>query len=160
MSEHHGFHSHLGLKFGDAGDGRARLLLDIGPKHLSPTKTVHGGVIYALADTTMGAALWTVLTEGETIATISANVDYLAAVTDGTLSCEAEVVRRGKRTAFTRALIRNERDELVAQVTAAFHVGPGSGKRLGKGETSADETARRRAERATTEGAQAGDERA
>jgi acyl-CoA thioesterase len=158
MSEHHGFHSLIGFKYGDSGEGHARLLLEVAPKHLSPTKTVHGAVIYALADTTMGAALWTTVTEGETIATISANVDYLAAVTEGTLSCEAEVVRRGKRTAFTRALIRNERDELVAQVTAAFHIGPRSAKRLGKGETSADITARKR-ERRATEGAQAGDER-
>jgi acyl-CoA thioesterase len=143
MSRHHGFHSHLKLKAGDPPEGgRASLWIEVGPEHLSPTKTVHGGVIYSLADTTMGAALWTTLTEGETIATISATVDYLAPVADGRLVCEAEVVRKGGRTAFTRALVRDGSGEIVAQVTAAFHIGARSDKRLGKGETSADRARR------------------
>ena len=143
MSEHHGFLSHLRLKGTDADEGRATMRLEIGPQHLSPTKTVHGGVIYSLADTTMGAAIWTTLAEGETCATISATVDYLAPVADGALSCEAEVVRRGKRTAFTRALVRDDAGEVVAHVTATFHVGPGSDQRLGKGETSTDRARKR-----------------
>lgn len=142
MSSHHGFNSYLRLKRGDIGEGRASMRIEVGPEHLSPTKAVHGGVIYSLADTTMGAALWTMLSEGETIATISATVDYVAPVTDGMLLCEAEVVRKGKRTAFTRALVRDGKGELVAQVTAAFHIGARSERRLGKGETSADRARR------------------
>lgn len=138
MSAHHGFLSELGFTRAEAGEGRAVMAIDIQDKHLSPTKTVHGGVIYSLADTAMGSAIWSTLEPGETCATISANVDYVAAVRDGRITCEAEVVRRGTRTAFTRALVYDGDGNLVAQVTAAFHVGRGSGKRLGKGETSTD----------------------
>lgn len=142
MSRHHGFLSHLRLKGVSGGEGRAVMRLEVGPEHLSPTKTVHGGVIYSLADTAMGSAIWSILEEGQTIATISATVDYLAPVSDGVLTCEGEVVRRGARTAFTRAVVRDEKGSLVAHATAAFHVGRRSTKRLGKGETSTDRARR------------------
>lgn len=121
------------------------MAIDIQPKHLSPTKTVHGGVIYSLADTAMGSAIWSVLEDGETCATISANVDYVSSVREGRITCEAEVVRRGARTAFTRALVSDADGRLVAQATAAFHIGPASEKRLGKGETTTDRAREKRA---------------
>jgi len=101
---------------------------------MSPTKTVHGAVLYGLADTTMGSALWSLMSDGETCATISCSIDYLRAVRDGVLVCEAEVVSKGRRTAMVRAIIRDGDGEAVAQASASFWVGPVDERRAGKGQ--------------------------
>lgn len=134
MSRHHGFIEGLGIRSGPYGNGRSRLELTIGPQHLSPTRTVHGGVLYSLADTTMGSAIWTLLADGETCATISCSIDYMSAVREGVIVCDAEVVSKGRRTALARAVLRDGDGEAVAQASAAFFVGPADQRRAGKGE--------------------------
>ena len=134
MTGHHGFIEGLGIQRGPYGDGRSRLEITIGPGHLSPTRTVHGGVLYSLADTTMGSAIWTLLEDGETCATISCSIDYLQPVTGGVISCEAEVISKGRRTALVRAIIADGNGAPVAQASAAFYVGPADERRAGKGE--------------------------
>jgi acyl-CoA thioesterase len=134
VSEHQGFIEGLGVRRGPFGGGRSQLEITVGPEHLSPTRTVHGGVLYSLADTTMGSAIWTLLADGETCATISCSIDYLRAIRDGVIVCEAEVVSKGRRTALARAVIRDAEGEAVAQASAAFYVGPADERRAGKGE--------------------------
>ena len=133
MTGHHGFIEDLGIERGPYGEGRSQLFITIGPHHISPTKTVHGGVLYALADTTMGSALWTLMEDGETCATISCSIDYLRAVREGTIVCDAEVVSKGRRTAMTRAVVRDSTGEPLAQAAASFYVGPVDDRRMGKG---------------------------
>jgi acyl-CoA thioesterase len=82
----------------------------------------------------MGSAIWTLLSDGETCATISCSIDYLRAVREGVIVCEAEVVSKGRRTALARAIIRDADGEAVAQASAAFYVGPADERRAGKGE--------------------------
>jgi uncharacterized protein (TIGR00369 family) len=135
VSEHHGFIEDLGVERGPYGEGRSELRVTIGPRHMSPTKTVHGAVLYGLADTTMGSALWSLMADGETCATISCSIDYLRAVRDGVLVCEAEVVSKGRRNAMVRAIIRDGSGEPVAQASASFWVGPVDERRAGKGES-------------------------
>lgn len=134
MTGHHGFIEDLGIERGPYGDGRSQLRITVGPHHMSPTKTVHGGVMYALADTTMGSAIWTLLADGETCATISCSIDYQRPVREGILVCDAEVISKGRRTALARAVIRDGEGESVAQASAAFFVGPADERRAGKGE--------------------------
>ena len=40
----------LGMRAKSVGDGRARFELEVEAKHLNPNGTLHGGVIYSLAD--------------------------------------------------------------------------------------------------------------
>lgn len=128
------FFQHLGLTSAKMEGDVAIITLDVRPEHLSPTRAVHGGVIFSLADTAMGAAIWPTLTTGERPATISASIDYLAPVTEGMLTCEARVVSRGRRVAFCHALVRNSAGRLVAQVTGSFNIGRASDRRAGKEE--------------------------
>ena len=134
MSGHHGFIEDMGIERGPFGDGKSVLWIEVGPQHMSPTKTVHGAVLYGLADTTMGSAIWTLLSDGETCATISCSIDYLRAVREGKIVCEAEVVSKGRRTAMARAIIRDAAGDPVAQASASFWVGPVDERRAGKGE--------------------------
>jgi acyl-CoA thioesterase len=134
VSGHQGFIEDLGIERGPYGDGKSQLSITVGPHHISPTKTVHGGVLYALADTTMGSAIWTLMQDGETCATISCSIDYLRSVREGVIVCEAEVVSKGRRTAMARAIIRDSTGEPIAQASASFYVGPADDRRAGKGQ--------------------------
>ena len=133
MSGHHGFIADMAMERGPYADGKSQMSIKIGPQHMSPTKTVHGAVLYGLADTTMGSAIWTMLGDGETCATISCSIDYLRPVHDGVIVCDAEVVSKGRRTALTRAVISDGNGDPVAQASAAFWVGPADERRAGRG---------------------------
>ena len=132
MSGHQGFIQDMGIERGPYGDGKSQLWIEIGPQHMSPTKTVHGAVLYGLADTTMGSAIWTLLGPGETCATISCSIDYLHAVREGKIICDAEVVSKGRRTVLARAVITTGDGEPVAQASASFWIGPADDRRAGR----------------------------
>jgi len=76
----------LGMRAKFIGDGRARFELAVEPKHLNPHGTLHGGVVYSLADSAMGAALFSLLGEGEHYleAKVYGDGDRLVALATGT----------------------------------------------------------------------------
>ncbi len=73
----------VGFETTDRREGYALSELEVEPRHLNPYGTLHGGVLYTMADTGMGAALASTLVAGETSATIEINIVYIAAVTSG-----------------------------------------------------------------------------
>ena len=66
----------LGMRPTSMGDGRARFELDVAPNHLNPNGTVHGGVIYSLADSAMGTALFSQLDGHQWRACLVAVIGY------------------------------------------------------------------------------------
>jgi acyl-CoA thioesterase len=60
---------------------------------------VHGAVIYALADTGMGVALYPTLGAEEICATIEIKISYFKPVSSGQIICNTELVNRGKTVA-------------------------------------------------------------
>ena len=96
---HHPFAELIALRTDEQGAGHSRLSLRVAPEHLNPHRVVHGAVLYALADTGMGAALYPTLAEGEICATIEIKINYFKPVIEGTLSCMTELVNRGKTVA-------------------------------------------------------------
>ena len=64
-----GFASFLGVRYGTAEEGRARLELDATEDHLNRAGTVQGGVLATLADMAMGQALRSSTGEDEVPAT-------------------------------------------------------------------------------------------
>lgn len=90
-------------------------------RHFNPQGVAHGGVLYALADTAMGAALYTSLDAGELCATIEIKISYFAPVREGQLRCEAKLVSRGKRVAHLAATLSHEGRD-VAQASGSFAI--------------------------------------
>jgi len=72
--------------------------LEITAQHFNTTARVHGGVIFTLLDSAMGAAVYARLDAHETTATIECKINYTRAVTGGVLECRAKVVHAGTRT--------------------------------------------------------------
>jgi acyl-CoA thioesterase len=79
--------------------GYSRLALEVDDDHLNPHRVVHGAVVFALADTGMGEALYPTLAAGEICATIEIKINYFKPVRAGRLACETEIVNRGRTVA-------------------------------------------------------------
>ena len=118
-----GFGRLLGLEVTEREDGRSRTRIEIGPQHLNPHGVVHGAVLYALADQGMGAAVYTLLDEGESCATIEVKIVYIAAVQAGVVECETTVINKGRRIAVLESEVRSE-GRLVAKALGTFAIFP------------------------------------
>jgi len=95
----HPFAELISLRTEEQAEGRSRLSLVVAPAHLNPHQVVHGAVLYAMADTGMGAALYPSLAEGEICATIEVKINYFKPVSSGTLTCITQVIHRGRSVA-------------------------------------------------------------
>ena len=114
----------LGLQMVDRGDGRCRMAIDIKrDQHFNPQGVAHGGVAYSLADTAMGGAVTSLLPDDFWCATLEIKFNYHARVVEGRLTCEAEVLHRGKRVANIDARLYQE-GKLVSSANGNFAIFP------------------------------------
>ncbi|MCW8195354.1 PaaI family thioesterase [Proteobacteria bacterium 005FR1] len=117
----HPFADLIGLSVEKKEAGRSECAITVTESLLNPHNVVHGGVLYSLADTGMGAALYPLLTRGELCATIEIKINYFAPVFEGKLSCVTEVVNKGKSVANLESEIRCG-DRLVAKANGNYSI--------------------------------------
>ncbi|HMP45216.1 MAG TPA: PaaI family thioesterase [Sphingopyxis sp.] len=114
----------LGLELVERGDGRCTMAIDVNARqHFSPQGAAHGGVAYSLADTAMGGALTSLLGNGFWCATLEIKFNYHVRVGEGRLTCEAEVLHRGKRIANIDARLYQD-GQLVGSANGNFAIFP------------------------------------
>ena len=82
-STHPGFAELVGFDVSADGSGVGNGRLTVQDRHLNPNGVVHGGVLFTLIDTAMGAALMSCLDEGDICATIQISMNYLRPVVSG-----------------------------------------------------------------------------
>src|SRR5436853_4174628 len=82
----------IGLHYSKCEDGYSQCSLEINEKLFNTNRVVHGGVIYSMADTGMGAALYASLNEDEICATVELKINYLKPVREGVLTCDTKVI--------------------------------------------------------------------
>jgi acyl-CoA thioesterase len=111
----------IGLRFSQCGKGFSRCALQVTDSLLNPHRVLHGGVIYSLADTGMGGALYTDLDEDESCATVQIDIFYLAPVTSGTLTCDTRLVHRSRKIAVLQSDVEND-GRLVAKALGTYSV--------------------------------------
>jgi acyl-CoA thioesterase len=111
----------IGLTFTRCEHGFSQCHLEVSQKLLNPHNTLHGGVAYSMADTGMGAALYTCMDEDELCATIEMKIVYFKAVTAGTLTCDTKLIHRSKRIAALESEIK-QGEQLVAKAIGTFSV--------------------------------------
>lgn len=119
----HPFADRLGLAFTDRGAGRSTCVLEVRDEHMNPHAVVHGAVLFALADTGMGAALYPTLHPEESCATIEIKINFLKPVRAGQVICETILLARGRRVANLEARLSCD-GELVATANGNFAVFP------------------------------------
>ena len=111
----------IGLSFSQCEKGFSRCALQVSDSLLNPHRVLHGGVVYSLADTGMGGALYTDLDEDESCATVQIDIFYFAPVTSGTLTCDTRLVHRSRKVAVLESEVHND-GRLVAKALGTYSV--------------------------------------
>lgn len=81
------FSKQLGIRLVSASPGMSTLKLEISDNHLNSHGTVHGGVIFSLADVAFAVAS---NTSGIPAVAINTSITYMKAASSGTLIAEAK----------------------------------------------------------------------
>jgi acyl-CoA thioesterase len=114
--------AHLGMSIESSASGQARASVALTEDLHNPNGVVHGAVLFAMADTSMGAATMSILGEGQACASIEVHIRFLRPVASGTLTAETQVVRAGRRIVQLSSSISDDVGELVATATGSFVV--------------------------------------
>jgi acyl-CoA thioesterase len=116
-----GFSDHIGISFTELDDGFSRAELEVTDELRNSHDVLHGGVLFTMADTGMGAALYTQLDESEQCATTELKINYLSAVHSGHVTCETELRKKGTSVAYLESTLENDGDE-VARATGSYSI--------------------------------------
>lgn len=117
----HPFADLIKLEAGEQRAGYSTMSLELAPEHMNPHGVVHGAVVFALADTGMGLALYPTLETGQTCATIDISISYFRPVQAGRLVCTTELVNRGRTVAHLSSRVRAG-EQLVALATGNYAI--------------------------------------
>lgn len=115
------FVEHVGARIVETGHGTSVLCLQVQPHHFNSHGVVHGGVMFTLADTGMGAALYPTLGPAERCATIEIKINYFRPVLEGELQCRSVLVHRGRTTASLESTLLVA-DTVVGKALGTFAV--------------------------------------
>lgn len=105
------FAQHVGIELLEASAGYAKVQLSITEKHLNAVRTVHGGVIFTLADFAFAVAS---NAHGPVAMAINAHISYIKAVTEGILVAEAKETSLNPKLATYTVHVSNEQGEVIA----------------------------------------------
>lgn len=117
----HPFADLIGLVFESVHQGRSLCCIEVDDKLLNPHGVVHGSVLSALADTGMGGALYPLLADDESCATIEMKISYFKPVLDGALECRTQLLYKGKSVASLESEIFSN-DKLVAKASGTYSI--------------------------------------
>ena len=116
-----GFSNLVGLVFTDVEPGYSRGEVEVTAELLNPHDVLHGAVLYTMADTGMGAALFPELAEDELCATIELKISYFQAVPTGTVVCETSLLQKGHSVAYLESKLTKD-DQMIAKATGSYSV--------------------------------------
>ncbi len=111
----------IGLNFTKFEKGISQCQLTITKQLLNPHDVVHGGVLYSMADTGMGGALYSHLSNDELCATVEIKINYFKAVKSGRLICNTKLIHSGRKIAVLESEIMNN-GELVSKATGTYSI--------------------------------------
>jgi uncharacterized protein (TIGR00369 family) len=121
------FHQWAGLDLISVGDGTAELAMDLRPHHFNPQGIVHGGIITAVADTSIGLALRSRLPAGLTHRTAQLNVHFLAKGEGNRLVGRGRAIHLGQRMGYGESDVLDGEGQLLARASGTFIVLPAPG---------------------------------
>ncbi len=110
----------LGLEIEKLVQGVCVSRLRIKDTLLNKHSVVHGGVIYSMADISMGVAVYSTLKNKEETSTVEIKINYLKPAKTSVLTCEARIVKKGKNIAVLEAEVRSGESDLIAKALGTF----------------------------------------
>ncbi len=101
----------IGAELLEIGEGCAKAQLIIGPEHLNAHGTVHGGVLFSLADFAFAAAC---SSYGSAALLVQASMNFLRTAKEGLLTAEAREISRGRKIGNYQVTVTAENGEVLA----------------------------------------------
>ena len=114
----------LGLEVLRAADGEAEVRLVLTPAHLNRRGVAHGGVVSALLDVSLGAAVVSTTTAEEWCGTLELSVQFRDPARHGPLTGRGRVERRGRSVAFAAGEVFDARGRVVAAAHGVWTIWP------------------------------------
>lgn len=112
----------IGMSIERPEPGRAVARAAARDTHHNPHGFVHGAVVFTLIDTSMGAAVMSMLSEGQRCSTIECQVRFLRPIVSDDLVCETTVVKPGRSVFHLESKVSTSQGRLVATGTGSFAV--------------------------------------
>jgi acyl-CoA thioesterase len=100
-----------GIELMEVSIGSSKVRMKIEKKHINGHGTVHGGVIFTLADTAFALAS---NSHGIPAAAINAHISYVKSATAGTLSAECAETSLNPKIATYSAVVTDDNGENIA----------------------------------------------
>ncbi|MGH9940434.1 MAG: PaaI family thioesterase [Blastocatellia bacterium] len=119
ISSNNPFLKFMGMELLDADEGCVKMKIAFRPEFLQPF-TVHGGAIYSLADSAAAHALMTLILPEQVPTTVEQRINFLKAVKNQDVFCEAQIVHMGKTLAYAEVTMTTDDGALVAKSTATL----------------------------------------
>lgn len=120
----------LGLTFSEEEGRSNQCIMRVEERVHNVAGNAHGGALYALADVSMGKALWDHIADDERIATVEMKINYFVAVPSGVVTAEARLIHKGRRLAVLESDIECE-GRLVAKAVGTFYISKTSRGKVG-----------------------------
>lgn len=115
------FVDHIQARILSSADCCSRLELVLQPFHFNSNGVVHGGVLFTLADTGMGAALYSGLDKTQACATIEMKINYFRPVISGVVECESQLINKGRSTATLESTLTSS-GKMVGRAMGTFAI--------------------------------------
>ncbi len=121
VKDFHPFAELIGFQFTKMRKAYSQCVLKVDKKLFNPHGVLHGGVLYSMADTGMGGALYSLLDKSELCATIEVKINYFKAVKTGNVTCDTKVINKGKKVAVLESEMLND-GVLVAKALGTYSI--------------------------------------
>lgn len=116
------FWKHLGMSTVVGVDGITRIQLTVHENLIQFYGNLHGGVIAAMIDSAIAVAINQELDPGEGASTVEMKINYLRAISEGTLWAEGKVIQKGRSIVVGQGELKDEAGQILAIGTATFKV--------------------------------------
>lgn len=115
-----GFIKNCGMELIEYSKTSCKCKIIINDDLLNPWGTVHGGLIYSLADTTGGTAA--ICASGSNVVTLTGNINYIGpAFKTKEIIAEANIVHCGRTTVVSDVMIKTAEGKDVAKATLTYY---------------------------------------
>ena len=110
----------LGIRVRNIEESKAVLEMDVSENLHNLSGTMHGGVMVDIADAAMGIAVASTLKPDEDMTTIELKMSFMRPHVKGLLVAEGTIAKRGRRVAFTEAVLTNQKREVLAKCSGTW----------------------------------------
>lgn len=95
-----------------------RVRLPVAAHTHNPIGILHGGVLATALDVSMGHLIHHVTGKGGS--TVEMKIQYMRPISEGTVVCETQFLKQGRRLSFMESRATNEDGKLIAVATATW----------------------------------------